>query len=188
MEALLVPIWCCFIHVDLKWLIGTNYQDCLHFLPANSGGDYLACSGIWQLVSCCKSLKILSLSVLLLPIAKNRNVPCLGTEFPAACRNVTLVWGMIIFPGNALSGLLSCCSIGEDRDWEKAQMEGHQELNLIFRHSVAVVSASAQTGCNVWPLGRPGVYHKVNEPNHVKMVLKRPHHVLYLLSYGTEML
>lgn len=31
---------------------------------------------------------------------------------------------------NALSGLVSRCSMGEDRDWEKSQMEGQHELNL----------------------------------------------------------
>lgn len=66
-------------------------------------------------------------------------------------------------------------------------MEGQQELNLICGHSVAAVSASAQTRCNVQPLCRRGAYHKVNEPSHVKMILKRPHHMLYLLSYGTEL-
>lgn len=56
---------------------------------------------------------------------------------------------MIIFPGTTLSGLLSRCRIGEDRDWEKAQMEGQHELNLICGHSAAAVSVndSAQRRC-----------------------------------------
>lgn len=31
---------------------------------------------------------------------------------------------------NALTGLVYCCSMGDDRDWEKSQMEGQHELNL----------------------------------------------------------
>lgn len=49
---------------------------------------------------------------------------------------------MIVFPGNAPSGLLSRCSIGEDRDWEKAELEGQHELSLTCGHSVAGVSDS----------------------------------------------
>lgn len=70
-------------------------------------------------------------------------------------------------------------------------MEGQHELNLICGHSVAAVSAndSAQRrcACNVQPPGRRGTYCKMNEPNNVKMVLKRPHHVLYLFFYGIEL-
>jgi len=82
---------------------------------------------------------------------------------------------MIIFPGNALSGLLSRCSVGEDRDWEKAQMKGQQELNLICGHSVVAVSAndSAQRrrACNVQPSGRQHTYCEMNEPNNVKNLI-----------------
>lgn len=51
---------------------------------------------------------------------------------------------------NAVTGLVSRCSMGEDRDWEKSQMEGQHELNLTCgtaQHNKCQCSCSEKMHC-----------------------------------------